>query len=306
MTWKYFYELTEIYTTPLDVTWLILAASFSYYYYGSFNWLYAIFAFVIVIALHLFLNMQNNLEDYEHATDKTDYKHSTSTIGSNHLSLSMIKHWLLGFGAFIVIAGLILSYFTGWPTLVIGVIGFILGLAYSAGPKPLDATPLCELAVAALIPFFVPLIYMYMGSIHRWNFTLQSVLDAFLVTLLPFILFFIIQLANDTCDLEQDIGNNRHTLVDYIGKQNSIRVFDWIYWLSILVIPILSLVVGIVPYFALVTILIYPYVWSKVKVFNTNQDKEEIYNVIVMNISLIVMLYILTYMVGTVLTYLFK
>ncbi|WP_263854035.1 hypothetical protein [Paucilactobacillus nenjiangensis] len=41
MTTKLFYQPTEIYTTPLDLMWLILAASYSYYtvrLIGALRW----------------------------------------------------------------------------------------------------------------------------------------------------------------------------------------------------------------------------------------------------------------------------
>ncbi|KID42363.1 prenyltransferase [Fructilactobacillus fructivorans] len=302
MTWKYFYQLTEMYTTPVDVLLLLFCASFSYYFYGSFNWLYATWAFFIVFGMHLFLNIHNNLEDYEHATDVTDYKHSTSIIGMHHLSLKMIRNWVIGMGVIIAILGLILAYFTGWPTLVIGVIGFGLGVAYSAGPRPLDSTPFCELATGMLIMFFDPLVYVYLGSINRHPFTWGSVWDVFLGTMFLFVLAYITQLANNTCDLHQDIGNHRYTLVYYIGKSDAIKLFTIVFWLTILIIPILSYF-GYVPLLSNLTILAYPLAWKKIKVFLTNQSKKEVYHDIVGGVTMLMGIYIVTYMIGTLIKF---
>lgn len=46
-----------------------------------------------------------------------------------------------------------------------------------------------------------------------------------------------IMLANNTCDLEEDIRNHRYTLVYYIGKKNALKLYfvlaslPWLLWI---------------------------------------------------------------------------
>lgn len=301
MTWKMFYQLTEIFTTPLDVMWLILAFSYSYFYYGAFNWAFTVPAFIVVFLFHLIINMQNNYMDYKNASDEGIYKTEISTIGRNNMDMTVIRKLLIGMSTIAGVIGLVLAFFTGLPTLIIGSIASILGFSYSAGPKPLNSTIFCEIAVSIPIAICIPATYLYLGSIGEWTFDAVAVGKLILITMVPAIIWFILQLSNNTCDLEQDLQNGRKTLVSYIGIPRAIKVFQTGFWLSGLMI-ILLVVLKLAPVVTLFAFLLYPFVWKKISVFFTNQNKREVYMVLVKNNSLIVMIYIALFALGSLIS----
>lgn len=304
MTAKLFYQLTEIYTTPLDLMWLILAASYSYYYYGTFNWTFAVMALVLVFMFHLITNMQNNYMDYVHASDDGSYKTKTSTIGKNEINLKSVKKWLYSLAIIPVIGGLLLAYFTGPVTLGIGVLAVIIGLAYSAGPKPLNSTFLGEFAVSFPIAICIPMTYIYLGSLNSWQFDGVSMLRAAAISLVPFLICYILQLANNTCDLEEDIQNGRKTLAYYLKKPTIFKLFTIMFWASAIIMLPLALF-RLAPVTILLSWVVYFQAWQKSKVFFTNQDKATVYGILVKNISQIIVVYVLLFMIGTILEKLF-
>ena len=304
MTTKLFYQLTEIYTTPLGLIWLILATSYSYYYYGTFNWGFAVVALILVFMFHLITNMQNNYMDYLHASDGGTYKTKTSTIGKNQINLKSVKTWMYSLAIVPILGGLALGYLTGPVTFGIGILAVIIGLAYSAGPKPLNSTFLCEFAVSFPIAICIPMTYVYLGSINSWQFDGVSMLRSAAISLVPFLIFYMLQLANNTCDLDEDVQNGRKTLVYYLQKLAVFKVFTVLFWTAGLVIFPLVLF-KLAPWTILLTWVIFPKVCKKSKIFFSNQDKATVYGILVKNNSQIVMLYVLLFAIGTMIERIF-
>ncbi|MGU9540049.1 1,4-dihydroxy-2-naphthoate polyprenyltransferase, partial [Clostridium tepidum] len=83
----------------------------------------------------------------------------------------------------------------------------------------------------------------------------------FLMTLPAIFYIANLMLANNTCDLEEDVLNNRHTLVYYIGKENALKLFTFLAF-SPFVVIILAVYLGIVPSLTLLTILVLPKVYQ--------------------------------------------
>ncbi|NVY96171.1 prenyltransferase [Lactobacillus sp. DCY120] len=300
MNWKVFYQMSGLSTPPLDLAWLILAASFSYYYWGRFNWLAPTIALVIVFMFHLIINIQNDLYDFEHASTKTAYKEKTNNIGLYKLDLQVVKKWLAWLAILPIALGLLLAYFTGWPTLVIGSLAAIFGLGYSAGPRPWNSTPLCEFCVAFPIAYMIPLTYVYLGNLGHLTLDWTLVGRMFLVALLPLVMIYIMQLANNICDLQEDVPNGRYTLVYFLTAARAIKLFYLLYWLSAGGL-ILVVCWGLAPWLTLLTLPLYLIFNRPLQILRHNQHKKEIYNqVIVKHCSQITMTYIALYLVGTI------
>lgn len=302
MTWKLFYELTEIYTTPLDVAWLILAISYSYFTFGSYQFTYMLVAFFLVFAFHLIVNMQNNYMDYKNATDLSDYKQKTSTIGKHHLPLSLIRNWLIGLSIVPSIIALWLAYQTGITTLIIGVVSVSIGLLYSAGPRPINSTLFAESLISLAITFSIPLTYIYLGLPDHTAFSSQLFFNVLLITLPNILLGFVGLLANNTCDLKEDIANNRHTLVYFIGQQNAVRLFKIAGGLALVLIPLLVLLKQ-APLTTLLITLLYPSVIKQVQPYFAKQIKSETFPLVVKAFSKIAIGYIVLFAIGTLIGY---
>ena len=92
-------------------------------------------------------------------------------------------------------------------------------------------------------------------------------------------------LANNTCDLEQDIVNHRYTLPFYIGKKQAVQLFNGLVYLSYVVI-VLAVLLGLLhPVLLLLLGTIIP-MRKNLAVYNDKQVKSETFVIAIKNIVL--------------------
>jgi len=295
---KLFGELSEIKTTVLDLAWLLLAIGFTYLNYGTFNFFYGILGFIAVFFIHLFINMHNNYMDYRHSTNE-EYRTTISTIGINRESLAIVKKWILGLAVFPLIIVAFLVYRTGWFTLAIGIVGVLVGLLYSSGPKPLNSTMFGEAVVAIAISQLIPMTYTYLGLAGTAKFDSSTAIAVILISLPNTFAFFSAELSNGTCDLEADIKNGRNTLVSKVGKANALSLFKASWALAFLLIPILA-ILKVVPYITLLIVLLYPNIWDDLRPYLKEQVKTKTYPLVIKAVSKLSVTYILLIAVGAI------
>ena len=295
---KLFSELSEIKTTTLDLAWLLLAIAFTYLNYGTFDFLYGILGFVAVFFIHLFVNFHNNYMDYKHSTDK-EYREKISTIGINRESLAIVRKWMFGLAILPLIIGAFLTYQTGLVTLTIGVVGVVVGLLYSSGPKPLNSTMFGEIVVAIAISQLIPVAYTYLGLFGTSKFDSSTAISVILVSLPNTFAFFCAELSNGTCDLEADLKNDRHTLVSKVGKANALSLFKASWALAFLLVPILA-ILKVVPYITLLIVLLYPNIWDDLRPYLKEQVKTKTYPLVIKAVSKFSVTYILLIAVGAI------
>ncbi|MDO1605641.1 prenyltransferase [Lactobacillus sp. YT155] len=276
MTWKLFYELTEIYTTPLDVMWFVFAIAYSDYRFGEFNFFYGIIGFICVFCFHLLINMHNNYMDYKNAKDEEGYKKKVSTIGTNNIALKTVRNWILGLSILPLIASLWLVYQTSWITLVIGIVCVLIGIFYSYGPRPINSLPIAEVTIALAITFFIPLVYIYLGMSDRSALTWSAIWRIFITDLPNILILMTLLLSNNISDLTEDIKNGRHTLVYYLGKSKALKFYELI-WIIAAVLVIILVIFGLLPITSLLMVLIYPKIYQTLKPFLSKQIKKVTY-----------------------------
>ncbi|MQS75572.1 prenyltransferase [Lactobacillus halodurans] len=298
MNQKLFSELSEIKTTTLDLAWLLLAICFIYLNYGTFNILYGILGFVTVFFIHLFINFHNNYMDYRNSHDE-EYREKISTIGINRESLAIVKKWMYGLAIFPLVIGAFLVYQTDWITLMIGIIGVLVGLLYSAGPKPLNSTMFGEIVVAIAISQLIPIAYSYLGLFGSGRFDSSTAISVILVSLPNTFAFFCAELSNGTCDLEADLKNGRNTLVSKVGKANALSLFKASWALAFMLIPILALL-KVTPYITLIEVLLYPNIWDDLRPYLKEQVKTKTYPLVIKAVSKFSVTYILLIAVGAI------
>jgi 1,4-dihydroxy-2-naphthoate octaprenyltransferase len=149
------------------------------------------------------------------------------------------------------------------------------------------------------IIFLSTYIHVYENSIVIFNLKnwildlsidLIDLLKIFLVSLPAQLGIANIMLANNICDIEDDIANDRYTLPRYIGKENSIRLFSLLYIKAFLIILILILF-DIVPLITLLALLTFIPVMSNIHKFRKEQSKDKtfelaVHNFLIMNVAL--------------------
>lgn len=274
MNYKIFAELIELKAKTASIFPFILGVAYSLYHYQIANFGPLIIYFVAMFCFNCFVDIWDNYNDYHKAVDTEDYKKNTNIIGRENLSLSLIKGLLLFFFSISLILGLIVAGLVGWPVFWLGLFCYFIGVFYSAGPKPLSSLPVGELASGLTMGYLIFLICVYINTstVFIWNFgTLAS---TFLVALPSTLLIANLMLANNTCDLEEDEGNHRYTIVHYIGKKNALR-----WWASAIVLAyifiVVAVVLGLISPLMLLMFILLPFIIKQARPYLQRQVKSE-------------------------------
>ncbi|QIL46528.1 prenyltransferase [Vagococcus coleopterorum] len=297
MRFKHFYELAEVYTLPINFLVYLMGYAFAKYQFNGHLSIAVVIGLVAISLFHSLVNTHNNYMDYQNALGD-HYKNQTNVIGRENLSLSLIKKIMWGLAIAYLVLGIYLFSIGSWPIAVIGFFGTVIGLAYSSGPKPINSTFLAESLTATSMGFLTPLTAIYLASIGTADFTTGLFFKS-LAACLPLILIsFTLLLANNTCDLEEDLENNRYTLVSYIGKENAVTLFNLVTVALPIIIFILA-ITKITPYLSLVTLLVFPLVYKMTKPYKAEQIKNKTFPIALKALSLVIMVYSLSFYIGT-------
>lgn len=233
-------ELANIHYWAVSIIPVLLGAALAYTVGGHFDFLVFFLLLPAAVSLHCVVNAYNHLFDYLRGTDGGEDKNSPR-YPILYYGINPLYVLLLGF-VYLFFA-FILSFYvvcqTGWPLLLLGMIGAFIAVFYSGGPFPLAHYPLGELAsgtaMGGLIPFAV--YYGMTGSLD-W---------IVLVYTLPMILTIgILCFINNICDMEKD-SVNRRTLPMLIGRplsSNLFRVGYGLTWICTILISIVSFTKG--------------------------------------------------------------
>lgn len=298
LTWPVFYELTEIYTAPLNVMWFILGVAIAQYHLGAVNWINVGLCLVAVFIFDLAVNVSDNYYDYRHALDRPDYAQKTNPIGRLHLPVGGVGRLAFGLYGLSLVPGIWLVLRTGWLVLILGLIGYVIGIFYTAGPYPINATPFCETVVALSIAYLIQLTCVVVSTYGQRPMTLSMAGITFLLCLPLTLIFFTIQLANNTADRTEDIRNHRYTLAYYLGQAGAVRLIQLFLIIGSLW-PIVNVLLGLAPVLTLGAMLLLPLMWRGMRPFFAVQDKRKTFMTTVKSASLFFILYPVLFVVGT-------
>ena len=176
--------------------------------------------FAACVLMQSSVNTLNDYMDFVSGADTAEdnVEKSDSIIVFSDLA----PHRALALGCGYLAAALLIgSYFVfrrGPAPLIIGVIGALVVVLYSAGPLPVSHLPLGEIVSGFVMGGLIPLgiAAAVMGEIHL----------EILPYCIPFILGIgLIMMTNNTCDIEKDIQAGRRTLPDMIGRQRAVLLY---------------------------------------------------------------------------------
>lgn len=298
---KLLWELGEIYTSPLNLFLILLGVSFSTYHYNhTWNWRIILYILTIIF-FHVAVNIFNNYMDYKNASDAHDYKIKSNIIGRENLDLAAVKKTFLFFLGLASFFGLLLVWSTNFNLILLGlgILGFYVGLFYSSGPKPLNSLPIAETVTSLFSGFVIPLISAYLCLYDDASFSFQTVKLVFFVSLPMVVMMFNNLLANNTCDLEEDIVNGRKTLVYYLGKKKAVQLFKFVFIFNFLWL-ILLVYLKLAPLLILILVILFPKYWKNLSPYFEVQDKQKTFSVALKNMAGIMMLYPILYTLGVV------
>src|SRR5690606_19420437 len=162
--------------------------------------------------------------------------------------------------------GIWLVFRTDLLVLLIGMVCFGIGIFYTFGPIPLSRMPLGEIFSGLTMGLGVLFLTVYInafdqgianilweGSAIQIYVDIIKLLEILLVSVPCIFTIANIMLANNICDLEDDIKNNRFTLTYYIGKRNSVLLFNILYILSFVSI-VIAVLLKLLPTIMLLTL----------------------------------------------------
>lgn len=301
---KLLWELGEIYTAPLNLFLILLGVSFSTYYYNhTWNWRIILYALTILF-FHVSVNIFNNFMDYKNASDAHTYKEKSNIIGRENLNLVIVKETFLFFLALASFFGLLLVWSTNLVLLGLGIIGFYVGLFYSSGPKPLNSLPIAETVTSLFSGFVIPLIGAYLCLYNEVNFSPSIIKLIFFISLPMVIMMFNNLLANNTCDLEEDIVNGRKTLVYYLGKKKAVQLFKILFVFTFLWLVAL-VYLKLAPLPILILVFLFPKYWKNLSPYFIVQDKQKTFPIALKNMAGVMVFYPILYTIGTLLAQLY-
>lgn len=301
---KSFFKYVEIQTKAASMIPFAAGTVFAFYRFHKFNLTNFIFMFVSLLSIDMTTTAVNNYIDYKTARKKSGYgfeKHNA--IVRDNIKESEAVAVILVLGILAVVAGFMLFLNTNVIVLLLGMASFAVGIFYTAGPVPISRTPLGEIFSGFFMGFIIPFLsfYIHVTDEKIIDISLQKGIISLMVDLNEIIAVFIfsvpavagianIMLANNICDIEDDLENNRFTLPVYIGREKALVIFRAIYYISYIVV-LIAIIFGILPVTSILFFLTFVPVRKNIRKFLEVQTKKDTFslavkNFAVMNISL--------------------
>lgn len=300
MNFKVFAELVELKAKSASVFPFLMGLLYAWYHYEQIYLTNMVLFFISMLLFNMAVDMMDNYMDYHHATDVHDYKHETNIIGRESLSLSTIRNMMWSFIIVSALMGIYLASQTSWVILWLGMFSYAIGIFYSAGPVPLSSLPVGELTSGITMGIIIPLICVYLNIYDIVAFDWYLISHVTIMALPAAFAISNLMLANNTCDMEEDVLNNRHTLVYYIGKTRAVRLFQFSVVASF-VSATIGGILHIVPITLLGLWVIFPKVWQQTTAYSKEQIKTKTFPLAIKNLAMIISMQVLLFFIGTLL-----
>lgn len=293
-----FLKLVEIKTKAASITPFILGNLYLFYHYDNFYLANFSLFFLSLLAADMGTTAVNNYQDYKRAQKKAGYNYEKhNAIVKYDLGEKTVKKTFFILFTAAILIGILLFLRTDIVVLLIGALSFLVGILYTSGPIPISRTPSGELFSGFFMGFFISFLAIYIHNLELLNIFREAgkiiiemiyydIIKIFIFSL-PLILGIAnIMLANNICDIEDDIVNERYTLAIYIGKVKSLKLFKYLYYLSYLSIFI-SVILNILPIYSFLVLLTYLLVEKNINTFFKKQSKKETFELAVQNFLII-------------------
>ncbi|RKD29494.1 1,4-dihydroxy-2-naphthoate polyprenyltransferase [Thermohalobacter berrensis] len=306
MSIRSFLKLVEIQTKIASIIPFTLGTLYAYYRFDNFNFTNFSIMLISVLAFDMVTTAINNYYDYKNAIKTYGYNYeSHNAIVRYDLKESTVIATILTLLGIATIFGILLVFKTNIIVLIIGMLSFAIGILYSFGPIPINRTPFGELFSGLFMGFIIVflsvyihiydkniLTFIYNKGLINISINFFEILYIFLISIPTINGIADIMLANNICDIEDDIENRRYTLPIYLGKEKALMLFKIIYY--IIYIDFIALfLLGIFPSVSLLTLLTFIPVNKNINVFFQKQTKRDTFVISIKNFVLISLSYIL-------------
>ncbi len=306
-----FLKLVEIQTKVASIIPFLLGTSYVIYTFDEFKPINLIIMFLSMIIFDMTATAINNYIDYKKAVKKEGYGYeSHNAIVRDKINPRQVKATICIMLIIAIGLGIVLFFNTDIVVLLLGGMCFAIGILYSYGPVPISRTPFGEIFSGVTMGFLITFLSIYIHifdsniitlgiSMKNFsiNFNLQQLINIFIISVPLIVGISNIMLANNICDIEEDIVNKRYTLPIYIGKPRALKLFKCLYYVGFLFI-MLGVVLKILPVISIISIITYKVIERNVKEFVKSQSKKNTFVLAVKNFLIMNVVYIFTIVVG--------
>ena len=297
-----FLNYVEIRTKIASLLPFLLGLSYVLYTYKQVDIRNTLLFFISMLCFDMATTALNNYIDVKANGKILEFSQKTA---------KQILYFLL---ILAILLGLALVFYTGVIVLVLGALCFGVGIFYTFGPVPISRMPLGEIFSGLFMGLFIPFLVVFINApedsliyvtFTNWllqvSFNIMDLLKLGVVTIPAITGIANIILANNICDLDEDVKVNRFTLPYYTGVKNALNIFAALYYLGFAAI-IIMVVFGILPVYGLITIVGLIPIYKNISKFRKQQSKTITFPLSVQNlvISLVPVIIILT--IGTILS----
>ena len=283
MTPKQFLDLVEIRVVIPSVAPLLVGLVYSQWQYSRLNWLNAALLIIATVSVHLAVNTFNRYEDNKRqkANDFLREKAAGEVITDKQ-----VLHVAMWLALIAVVAGITVALLTDYVTWIIGILSFVIGYLYSAGPKPITNTPFGEIVSGITMGYFIFVAQVYVNTSMTPT---VSVLFQWFIVSFPLVIFIAeIMFANNIADHDEDESNNRHTLVHYMGIALAKRMYVFFAILAFVEL-LIATIVGWLPITTYAMIALLPIVLKNAKAFVERPIKRETFILAIKNLVVVML-----------------
>lgn len=313
MNLKAYISFVEMPTKIASVIPFITGVVYTLYRYGKINIINLIIMFISMITFDMATTAINNYLDYQNELkySKKEYNGSNPMFIYN-ISKKTAQYTIGILLSIATVLGIMLTLRTNILILIIGSICFFVGIFYTFGPIPISRMPLGEVFSGVFMGLLITFLTIYTSIYDRGYFGIYiddamilakfNLIELFNIGIISIPLvcgIYNIMLANNTCDLEEDLKVGRHTLPYYIGKSSAIKLYKYVYYIAYLA-TIIGVIAGSLPKSALLLLLSLVVVNRNIKIFEEKQVKSETFSTAVKNFTTLGILYIFSIVIGMI------
>ena len=305
-----FLKLVEIQTKVASMIPFMLGTAYALYRFEGFH--IANFALMLIslLSFDMTTTALNNYIDYKKAIKKHGFGYeSHNAIVRYKLKEKIVVTTIVLMLATAIAAGILLYMNTGFVVLLLGAISFAIGILYSFGPIPISRTPFGELFSGFTMGFVITflavyihvgnlgfIIFSYGSGLFNISLNVPELLYMAIISVMPICGIANIMLANNICDIEDDIANRRYTLPVYVGRENALKLFSATYYIGYAAV-IVALVLRILPLISIVVLATLFVVHKNIKEFYKLQTKKDTFvlavkNFVISNAALVATVFI--------------
>lgn len=313
---KNFLSFVEIRTKLCSFIPFFIGIAYALYQYGTGSFDLA-YTGIFIVAMFFFDMSVTGINNHIGKREEGVRRHYSDGVG-----LAII----VSFIAFAAVLGVVMTLKYGIILLACGGICFLVGIFYTFGPISISRTPYGELLSGLVQGFFITFMIVFINApegalagvefFHEGGAAFVFGADSLLefgvarlwvnffgmvkITLatIPSMLGIAgIMLANNICDVPDDVKVRRYTLPYYIGIPAALRLFSGLYHAAFLVI-ILSVAVGVASPICLLVLPLYPVIRRHIKAFQAVQKKPDTFGFAVGNFIMICSAYAATMFIG--------